>query len=86
MGFVDRWNKLVMECVCFVFYTTVINRKQVGSLTPSRGLQQGDPLSPYLFLLCAEGLVSLMKNSMKRGTIQGVAVAKGGLANLFFCR
>ena len=63
MGLANRWNKLVMECVHFVSYTTVINGKQVGSLTPSRGLRQE-----------------------KRGTIQGVVIAKEGqkVANLFF--
>ena len=70
MGFSVRWIGLIMACVRSVSYSVVINGKQYGHIVPSRGLRQGDPLSPYLFLLCAEGLVSLLKCAYKRGSIQ----------------
>lgn len=53
---------------------------------PSGGLRQGDLLSPYLFLLCAEGLSTFIKKSVHCGSMDGVVVCHGALciSHLFF--
>ena len=60
MGFHQKWIGLMIECISTVSYSILINGEPHGNIHPSQGLRQGDPLSPYLFLLCAERLHSLI--------------------------
>ena len=64
----------------------VLNGEPRGSIHPERGLRQGDPLSPYLFLICAEGLLAKLKEAELEGKITGVAISRGGpkITNLCF--
>ena len=71
MGFSNKWTNLVMACVRSVSYSVVVNGRRCGNITPSRGLRQGDPISPYLFLLCAEGFSSLLRKAAFDGSLKG---------------
>ncbi|XP_075645341.1 uncharacterized protein LOC142616354 [Castanea sativa] len=71
LGFYQRWRNLMMQCVSSVTYSVRINSKPRGQIVPTRGLRQGDPLSPYIFLLCAEGLSALIKNAISEGIVEG---------------
>ena len=86
MGFHHKWIGLMTECISSVSYSILINGEPHGNIHPSRGLRQGDPLSPYLFLLCAEGLHSLIKKAESNGDMQGVSLCRGGpkITHLFF--
>jgi hypothetical protein len=86
MGFSERWVSLIMICVRSVTYSIVINGQPVGNIIPSRGLRQGDPISPYLFILCAEALSAMLNQAERMGVITGVPTSKRGprLSHLFF--
>lgn len=61
-----------------VKYSILVNGQSRGLINPTRGLRQGDSLSPYMFLLCAEGLSALLNNVESQGLIKGVVMTKGG--------
>ena len=79
IGLPDQWVNLAMETVRTTSYSTLINGEPRGFFTPTRGIKQGDPLSPYLFLLCAEGLSSLIRQAVGSQLLKGVMSCQGGV-------
>ena len=95
MGFHEKWISLIMMYVTTVSYSVLINGEPKGKIILTRGLRQGDPISPYLFLLCVEGLSAMLKREEGVGHIKGIAVSKGALRishllftddSIVFCR
>ena len=86
LGFAESIVKLIMSCMSSVTYAILLNGQPVGNIKPSKGLRQGDPLSPYLFLLCALELQSLLHKTEVNGEINGVAICRNGprISHLFF--
>ncbi|XP_037493294.1 uncharacterized protein LOC105628614 [Jatropha curcas] len=76
LGFSQRWVDLIMLCVSSVKYWVGVNGDEVGPIIPERGLRQGCPLSPYLFILCAEGLSKLFCKSEREGRLTGCRVSR----------
>lgn len=74
MGFDEKFIKWVMLCVTTVQYDVCFNGKIVGPIHPKRGLRQGDPLSPYLFLFCVEGLSREITKASNAEAINGCRV------------
>ncbi|PNX62048.1 ribonuclease H, partial [Trifolium pratense] len=77
MGFGDVWISWIMMCVSSVNYSVLMNYDRVGPIISGRGLRQGDPLSPYLFILVAEGLTSLIHQVVGRGDVHGARICRG---------
>ena len=77
MGFCERWVSWMVMCVETVDYSVIVNNELVGPVVPGRGLRQGDPLSPYLYIICAEGLSSLIRYAERRGDISGISICHG---------
>lgn len=65
MGFDNKLINMIMKCVEIVTFSVLINGEPKSPIVPSRGLTYGDPLSPYLFLLCTERLISLLRTTDK---------------------
>ncbi|KAL5545229.1 hypothetical protein UlMin_009013 [Ulmus minor] len=86
LGFSEAWIRQIMACVTSVSYSFLINGTKFGQLIPTRGLRQGDPLSPYLFLFCAEGLSSLFHHFEAIDHLQGMRCGQNGptISHLFF--
>ena len=86
LGFPVTWINWVMGCITMPSFSILINWKPYGNIKPSRWLRQGDPLSPYLFLLCAEGFTSLLAKAEMDRHIKGVSICKGAptISNLMF--
>ena len=86
MGFNSKWVGWILECIRSVTYSILVNGEPQGHIVPTRGIRQGDPLSPYLFLLCSEGLNGLIQQAVTEGNIQGVSLCKNGpkISHLFF--
>jgi hypothetical protein len=66
-----------MKCVSTVKYRIKVNDELSNVLVPERELPQGDPLSPYLFLICAEGFSALLNQAEREGSIRGMKVCPG---------
>jgi len=61
-------------CVETVDYSIVVNNEMVGLIILGRGLRQGDPLAPYLFILCAEGLSTLIRKAERCRDLHGISI------------
>uniref|UniRef100_A0A803NJ40 RNase H type-1 domain-containing protein n=1 Tax=Cannabis sativa TaxID=3483 RepID=A0A803NJ40_CANSA len=79
MGFDRRLVSLIMCCVSTVSYKVTHVGHPMGPIIPNRGFRQGDPLSHYLFLICAEGLSSLLKIYEQNRRLTSCKVARGAL-------
>ncbi|XP_019167627.1 PREDICTED: uncharacterized protein LOC109163330 [Ipomoea nil] len=86
LGFDAKWIQLIMLCIQTALYRVLVNSRPTEEIVPTRGLRQGDPLSPYLFIICAEGLSLLLQDSQTKGLIHGCRVARGAppISHLFF--
>ena len=78
IGFSSHWTEMVMRCVKTTSFSVKLNGSLSYGFLPSRGLRQGDPLSPYLFLFCVEGFSAMLKNAQRKKDIKGVSFGSGG--------
>ncbi|KAM1006872.1 hypothetical protein COP2_003662 [Malus domestica] len=86
LGFAPLFCSWIKECISTVSFSVPINSSPTGYIKPEMGLRQGDPLSPFLFLLCTEGFSMLIKRSLERGDLHGFKISPTGspLTHLFF--
>ncbi|CAJ2657018.1 unnamed protein product [Trifolium pratense] len=82
MSFPVLWRKWIRECVCTATASVLVNSSPTDEFPLRRGLRQGDPLSPFLFLLAAEGLNVLMEAMVARNLFTGYNIGEQGLVSV----
>lgn len=85
LDFQETWIDWIMECITMVSYSFLINGTPNGRVLPTRGLRQGDPLSPYIFILCTEVLSGLFQKAHTFGKLKGIQVARKGHTSTTCC-
>ena len=76
-GFDERWINWITECISNTSFSILINGSPYGFFQPQRGLRQGDPLSPFLFIVAAEVLSKLLQKAEERNKLKDIKLAKG---------
>lgn len=68
MGFDQLWVSWIMKCVTMVSFSIKVNGEPTHYFKPSRGIRQGDSLSPYIFIIVA----NVLKKAVEDGSIKGI--------------
>jgi hypothetical protein len=84
MGFSETWIKWISGCLSSASSSILINGSPTSEFKIQRGLRQGDPLSPFLFIIAMEGLHVAMEDAMAAGLYKGFNINSLNLSHLFF--
>ena len=76
LGFGRKWISWIMECVSSASMSILLNGSPLRPFKMQKGLRQGDPLSPYLFILVSETLVCFLKRAHNLNLIEAVSIGK----------
>nr|KYP35680.1 Putative ribonuclease H protein At1g65750 family [Cajanus cajan] len=74
LGFDDRWISWIKECLRSSSMSVLVNGSPTKEFNVQKGIRQGDPLAPLLFVLIAEGLTGLVREAIKKKLFSGVSV------------
>lgn len=86
VGLPQNWISLIMECITTTRLSVLWNGETTESFTPGRGLRQGDPLSPYLFVLCLEKLSHMIQKAVADKKWKPIKIGRKSppISHLFF--
>eukprot|EP00253_Pinus_taeda_P013455 PITA_13455 len=71
-GFCRTWIKWILALIKSPRYSILVNGAPSIPFTPTRGIRQGDPLSPFLFIILMEGLSGTIAKKKAEGKIKGL--------------
>lgn len=78
MGFKDRWCKWIKGILSSARSAVLVNGSPTFEFHNSKGMRQGDPLSPFLFLIVMEGLTSIMRKAQNSEVLKGFEFPNNG--------
>lgn len=87
LGFNERWISWIHLCISSVSYNVLINGEPKDNISPTRGIRQGDPLSPFMFIILTEALISQIQGEEREGRLTGLKIARDSpppVSNLLF--
>lgn len=73
-GFNSTWTRWILNLISSPSFSVLLNGSPSSPFRPSRGIRQGDPLSPFLFVLMAEGLSRLLKSAISSQALKGISL------------
>ena len=76
LGFYDRWIRWIKGCLESASVSVLVNGSPTREFFPRKGLRQGDPLAPFLFLIVAEGLAGVARVAEEKKLIDNLEVGK----------
>ena len=84
MGFTNRWINGIKACIESPTFSIMLNDTPAGFFSSYRGIRQGDPLSPYIFLMVMEFWSIIMEQAMHSGNINPIKREKLEVSHLLF--
>jgi len=83
-GFGEKWCSWIEHCISSVRFSVMVNGSPNGFFSSSRGLRQGDPLSPVLFVFVMEALSRMISVAVGGGLLEGFSVGNVTFSHLLF--
>jgi len=79
VGMCPKWVAWMKACVCGGSMSILVNGSPTEEINIHKGLKQGDPLAPFLFLIVAEGFSGVMRNAVSLNLFEGFEFSRNGL-------
>ncbi|GKV02363.1 hypothetical protein SLEP1_g14810 [Rubroshorea leprosula] len=78
LGFGEKWRTWIKECLQTTSVSVLVNGSPTNEFKMEKGIRQGDPIAPFLFLIIAKSLNVLIESAISKELFQGVDIGLFG--------